>query len=108
VYSCRVLQHMPPPLALGYVREFHRVVRPGGVVVFQMPTTPARTPAGLALRLLPNSLAVRLRKGMEMHGTSEHDVRALVEGIGARVVTADPDTSAGDRWQSRLYVTTPG
>ncbi|MEJ2886626.1 class I SAM-dependent methyltransferase [Actinomycetospora aeridis] len=106
VYSCRVLQHMPPPLAHGYVREFHRVVRPGGVVVFQMPTAPARTPAGLVLRLLPQPVAVRLRRGMEMHGTPERDVRALVASLGARVVTADPDTSAGERWQSRLYVTT--
>ncbi len=105
VYSCRVLQHMPPPLAHGYVQEFHRVVRPGGVVVFQLPTAPARTPAGLALRLLPRRVAVRLRRGMEMHGTPEAEVRALVASLGARVVTADPDTSAGDRWQSRLYVT---
>jgi SAM-dependent methyltransferase len=106
VYTCRVLQHMPPHLAHGYVREFHRVVRPGGVVVFQMPTAPAWTPAGVVVRVLPQPVAVRLRKGMEMHGTPERDVRALVEGLGARVVTADPDTSAGTRWQSRLYVTT--
>jgi SAM-dependent methyltransferase len=105
VYSCRVLQHMPPPLARGYVREFHRVVRPGGVVVFQLPTAPARNLSGVALRLLPEPVAVRLRKGMEMHGTPEADVRGLVEGLGARLVTADPDTSAGPRWQSRLYVT---
>lgn len=105
VYSCRVLQHMPPPLAHGYVREFHRVVRPGGVVVFQMPTAPARTPAGLTLRVLPQPIAVRLRKGMEMHGTPEREVRALVDSLGARMVTVDPDSSAGTRWQSRLYVT---
>ena len=105
VYTCRVLQHMPPHLAHGYVREFHRVVRPDGVVVFQLPTAPAHTPAGLVLRALPQSVAVRLRKGMQMHGTPEREVRALVESLGVRVVTADPDTSAGTRWQSRLYVT---
>jgi SAM-dependent methyltransferase len=108
VYSCRVLQHVPPHLAHGYVREFHRVVRPGGVVVFQLPTAPAPTPAGLALRVLPAPLAVRLRRGMEMHGTPERDVRALVASLGGRVLAADPDTSAGPRWRSRLYVTTPG
>ncbi|PVZ09546.1 class I SAM-dependent methyltransferase [Actinomycetospora cinnamomea] len=104
-YSCRVLQHMPPPLAQAYIREFHRVVRSGGVVVFQLPTGPALTPAGFALRLLPGPVAIRLRRGMEMHGTPEADVRDLVEGLGARVLTADPDTSAGPRWRSRLYVT---
>ena len=57
VYTCRVLQHMPPELAHRYVREFYRIVRPGGYVVFQMPTAPARNAAGLALRALPAPLA---------------------------------------------------
>jgi 2-polyprenyl-3-methyl-5-hydroxy-6-metoxy-1,4-benzoquinol methylase len=38
VYSARVLQHMPtPPLALDYIAEFVRVLRPGGVACFQVP-----------------------------------------------------------------------
>jgi SAM-dependent methyltransferase len=106
VYSCRVLQHMPPALAHGYVREFWRIARPGAVVVFQMPTQPSPSPAGRVLSALPASLARALRRGMEMHGTPEEDVRALAASAGARVVTADADTSAGPRWDSRLYVTT--
>ncbi len=106
VYSCRVLQHMPPALAHGYVREFWRVARPGGVVVFQMPTQPSASVAGRVLAALPVPVARLLRRGMEMHGTPEPEVRALVESLGARVVAADPDTSAGSRWDGRLYVTT--
>ncbi|MGH9276969.1 MAG: methyltransferase domain-containing protein [Acidimicrobiales bacterium] len=37
IYSMIVLQHMTPGLAKGYVREFFRVVKPDGVVVFQVP-----------------------------------------------------------------------
>jgi SAM-dependent methyltransferase len=106
VYSCRVLQHMPPALAHGYVREFWRVARPGGVVVFQMPTQPSASVAGRVLAALPVAVARLLRRGMEMHGTPEPEVRALVGSLGARVVVADPDTSAGPRWDGRLYVTT--
>ncbi len=106
VYSCRVLQHMPPALAHGYVREFWRVARPGGVVVFQMPTQPSASLAGRVLGSLPVPVARALRRGMEMHGTPEPEVRALVDSLGARVVAADPDTSAGPRWDGRLYVTT--
>lgn len=106
VYSCRVLQHMPPALAHGYVREFWRVARPGAVVVFQMPTQPSMSVAGRVLSALPTPVARVLRRGMEMHGTPEPEVHRLVESLGARVVTADPDTSAGPRWDSRLYVTT--
>jgi SAM-dependent methyltransferase len=105
VYSCRVLQHMPPALAHGYVREFWRVARPGGVVVFQMPTRPSSTVAGRVLGALPVPVARLLRRGMEMHGTPEPEVARVVESLGARVVAADPDTSAGPRWDSRLYIT---
>jgi hypothetical protein len=41
-----------------------------------------------------------------MHGTPEPQVQRLVESLGSRVVAADEDTSAGPRWDSRLYVTT--
>ena len=37
VHSCLVLQHVPPDVALGYIAEFFRVARPGGLVVFQLP-----------------------------------------------------------------------
>jgi SAM-dependent methyltransferase len=38
VYSNLVLQHMDPPLACGYIGELARVLRPGGLVVFQVPS----------------------------------------------------------------------
>lgn len=37
VHSSLVLQHMSPETALGYIREFFRVCKPGGLVVFQLP-----------------------------------------------------------------------
>ena len=40
-YTAHVLQHMDPALAAGYVRELVRVLRPGGVLVFQVTTQPA-------------------------------------------------------------------
>jgi SAM-dependent methyltransferase len=38
VYSNIVLQHIPPPIGAGYIREFVRVLRPGGLLVFQVPS----------------------------------------------------------------------
>jgi SAM-dependent methyltransferase len=38
VYTDLVLQHMPPAQALGYIAEFVRVLRPGGFLVFQLPS----------------------------------------------------------------------
>jgi SAM-dependent methyltransferase len=37
LYSHIVLQHIPPALALGYIGEFVRVLKPGGLAVFQVP-----------------------------------------------------------------------
>lgn len=37
VHSCLVLQHIPPEVSLGYIAEFFRVSKPGGIVVFQIP-----------------------------------------------------------------------
>lgn len=38
VYSNIVLQHMPPQLSRRYIPELLRVTRPGGAVVFQLPS----------------------------------------------------------------------
>src|SRR5438034_5247853 len=37
VHSCLVLQHIPPEITLRYIREFFRVSKAGGLVVFQLP-----------------------------------------------------------------------
>jgi len=37
IYSNCVLQHMEPSLALSYIREFVRVLKPGRSLVFQIP-----------------------------------------------------------------------
>jgi SAM-dependent methyltransferase len=37
IYTSIVLQHMQPTLSLGYLAEFARVLKPGGVLVFQLP-----------------------------------------------------------------------
>ena len=43
VYSSIVLQHIPWPQSLAYVGEMMRVLKPGGLLVFQVPTLD-RTP----------------------------------------------------------------
>jgi SAM-dependent methyltransferase len=40
VYSALVLQHMEPRYATSYVEEFARVLAPGGVAMFQLPSEP--------------------------------------------------------------------
>ncbi len=42
VYSVYVLQHMEPRYSRGYVAEFVRLLAPGGIAVFQLPTEQRR------------------------------------------------------------------
>lgn len=46
VYSNIVLQHIPPEYSARYIREFVRVLTPGGMAVFQLPSEVAHGPVG--------------------------------------------------------------
>jgi SAM-dependent methyltransferase len=66
VHSCLVLQHIPPDIALGYVREFLRVAKPGGLIVFQS-TADTFTEEEASLKLaLPNKA---FAAGIEIRAT---------------------------------------
>jgi SAM-dependent methyltransferase len=53
VYSSLVLQHVPRDSALAYLREFSRIVRPGGAVVVLLPTRIRLTFKGVLSLILP-------------------------------------------------------
>jgi SAM-dependent methyltransferase len=94
VYSRLVLQHMHPRYTRRYLTEFLRVLRPGGVLVFQLPgEDPTPVVGGGLKRLLPLR-AVRLIRAarslarfprMEVYGLARADVEQLLTRCGARV-----------------------
>lgn len=83
VYSFIALQHMARELAEGYVREFVRVLKPGGVAVFQVPEGPDST---------HNDAWVSMR------GTDPETVKGWVE---AEVI--DVESSPAGPWMSHRY-----
>jgi len=103
VYSARVLQHLPPALARGYIRHFLRVAAPGGVVVFQLPREPVGA-TGALMRALPAAALDRMRAGMQMHGADPAAITRAVAAAGGVTVSIEEDASAGPRWRSHLYV----
>jgi SAM-dependent methyltransferase len=103
VYSSIVLQHMPSPEhVVLYLRELVRVVRDGGLLVFQLPSA-----APLAVRLQPRRNLYRLlrRLGLSsrllywrlgLHPMSllalpRAEVSRVLEGAGATLVHVDED-----------------
>lgn len=92
VYSSIVLQHIERPFSCKYIAELVRVLKPGGVLVFQIPdsqrgSTLKKVRARLALRSKLQSFLGRAKPfTMEMHCIPEADIRKLVLENGARVV----------------------
>jgi len=104
-----VLQHMPPALALGYLAEFYRVLKPGGGLVFTLPSVPDTTKrGGLAYALLPRPLIYRVRKlrdkaVMQMNAI-RHDVLVdVLEQLGFEVAFLEPSSSGARNWLSFRY-----
>jgi ubiquinone/menaquinone biosynthesis C-methylase UbiE len=107
VYSMIVLQHVPDREAIeSYVREFCRVMRPGGLAVFQLPThIPAifrlqwRRKLYLGLRRLGVSAPTLYRRlhllPIAMSYIPEADMVRLVQSQGARMVTIDQQRAVG-------------
>jgi SAM-dependent methyltransferase len=109
VYSTLTLQHMKPRYSRRYLGEFVRVLDPGGVLVFHLPTQ--TSPGGRWYRrAVPRSIRqwaiVHLRRETlpEMHGVPESEVRRTIEAAGGQLHRADP--RAGDTLESWLYTVT--
>jgi hypothetical protein len=107
---------MPPTLIRGYIAELVRVVAPGGLLVFQLPSAAvssetrerfvdAPVRGGLKSRLpkwvvrpyrsLKYSWFGRTSSYMAMHGLAREDVTSLVERSGGRLLDMRADDSHG-------------
>lgn len=115
VYSSLVLQHMPPEYARGYLREFVRVLAPGGVAIFQVASRPTMSVKGLVFRLAPWPLLRWAQQRilgypapMRMSRMTPEDVRGAISGTDARLAASLDDDSYGGHWHyTRYYVAKP-
>jgi len=94
VYSNITLQHMPPEHSARYIREFFRVLKPGAIAVFQVPSGSPYRPGSLgawwyAVRRGPLRRfwkKVRGKPPVEMHYIPRAEVELLVSESGGRLV----------------------
>lgn len=112
-----VLQHMPSnKIALGYVREFLRVLKPGGVAIFQIP---AAVPRRNRLRIRPQAYhALRalgvpkafLYERLGLHpitmavAVPSNEIESLARESGCSVITIEDGTTPGGPSTPRYYV----
>ena len=107
VYSSKVLQHLPSAgLARAYVAEFLRVVRPDGLIAFQLWTRlplrnrlQPRRRAYAALRALRVPRPFLTRHGLSARGRGlavpEAQIRSTIEGAGGSLLLTEPDGEWG-------------
>lgn len=111
VFSHLVLQHIPAPLALGYVEEFFRVLAPGGATVFQFVAGTDDSRRGRLFALASNRwlnpvrrIAWRRREVFEMHALDEAALQqVLARHPRLRLLHACDDHAAGPGWRGRRW-----
>jgi len=84
IYSNIVLQHMSPHYAGRYIREFVRVLRPSGVLVFQTSDSirgPLLTRLRARIRFRTGLMSLFRTAPMAMHFFPEGQVRKLLGGV---------------------------
>lgn len=111
LYSKRVLQHLPRPLLESYLREFMRVLTPGGVAVLHCTTRPMWTARGMVWRFAPGPLVrwaqralLRYPAPMRMTALPGSRFRAIVAASGGDVVACTPVEEPETHWVAHWYV----
>jgi SAM-dependent methyltransferase len=112
VYSSITLQHVPPDAALAYVGEFIRVLKPGGLAVFQARNGPRIEPGTFRAWLYRLEREhwrrfwrrVRGKHEWEMHFVARAQVEETVVAAGGRILDV-VDVSGGRALSYRYAVT---
>jgi len=119
VYCSLVLQHLPEVrLAERLIEDFMRVVRPDGIVVFQLPSRIewwARPRFRRRLFAALRSVGVNSRfligpvrsNPMRMNSMAPEQVQSVVAEAGGEVLTSHIDPLAPPRFNSTVYYAVP-
>jgi SAM-dependent methyltransferase len=109
VYSWITLQHVGSAFTKGYLREFCRVLRPGGLVIFQLPGRKiglrSRVGKFIPVVLMRQYRRIRFRDhpAAAMHGMPREEVVRFMEGLATEVLAVDSNEAAGSGWESFRY-----
>jgi ubiquinone/menaquinone biosynthesis C-methylase UbiE len=111
IYSALVLQHLPAGVIEGYLKEFARVLRPDGVALLQITTSPLWTFKGMVWRFVPGAVVrlaqrvvLRYPAPMRMTAMAPAGVAAVLAAHGAEVIDTRTEDDRSAHWRSTRYV----
>jgi len=114
IYTSIVLQHIEPKYSRAYLQELIRILRPNGVLVFQI--VDSLVPIMMRIRKI-TKLRVRVYRvanflgimefkpekfNMNMHCVSENVIRRLISASGARIIDLQITNSAEPEFNGNL------
>jgi trans-aconitate methyltransferase len=112
IYTSLVLQHIAHHYSHQYIAELVRVLKPGGMLIFQVPerlraNSLRKVRARLAVRARLQSMIGRQRPcAMEMHCIKESGIRQLICRKGAQVVDVAITNSCDPAFSGELQYLT--
>jgi ubiquinone/menaquinone biosynthesis C-methylase UbiE len=117
IYATAVLQHIPNSVLIrNYISEFLRILRPGGILVFQLPhSIPLLYKLGVGSRIYnilrnlgfnKQFLYEKLRvRPYRMNFIPENEVVSFLKAIGGKVLEVKNDSEVGLYPQRTYFVT---
>lgn len=112
IYSNIVLQHINPEYSKKYIKEFLRIIKNDGLVVFQIPH---RANFLGFFKKIFQKIIYHLNKTvffkrdalvMEMNCISQEEIKHFVESNSARILLIHKDNMAGRYYESYTYFVT--
>jgi trans-aconitate methyltransferase len=107
IYSSVTLQHIPPRHAMRYLRGLIGLLRPGGLLIFQLPSEKRAKLADRVRSFLYEEIykryILRAEPSMDMYGVRKQQVIDFMERCGCRVLGVEPNYMAGPEWSSYRY-----
>lgn len=114
VYSNIALQHTPPESSTRYIAEFFRILRPGGIAMFQIPSGPRHDPG------TPGAWWYSIKRGplrrfwkrlrgkapVEIHYVNQSLVEEIITEAGGKLIEARQDGSVRRSRVSMFYAAT--
>jgi SAM-dependent methyltransferase len=107
IYSNLTLQHIPPRYSKRYLRGMAGRLRPGGLLIFQLPDRRQWSRSAQLRSFLYEEIyrryLLRLEPSIDMYGVPKQRVITLLEKTGCRVVDVKPDGAALPEWTGYRY-----